>query len=85
MPRGRPKSNTGEIKMTKGLPRYRTLIASINKYDIGNAVAGSVSRSEVEVAMDAYYEQGYRLFSATPVQDVGDAVTIMYVMQLKDE
>jgi hypothetical protein len=70
--------------MTKGLPRYRTLIASINKYDIGNAAAGSVSRSEVELAMDSYYELGYRLFSATPVQDAGDAVTVMYVLQLND-
>ncbi len=85
MPRGRPKSNTGEIKMTKGLPRYRTLIASINKHDIGNPAAGSISRSEIEFAMDNYYELGYRLFSATPIQDVGDAVTVMYVMQLKEE
>ncbi len=84
MPRGRPKSNTGEIKMTNDLPRYRTLIASINKQDIDNLSAGSVSRSQVELAMDAYYELGYRLFSAAPVHDAGDAVTVMYVMQLDD-
>jgi len=85
MARGRPKSNTGEIRMTGNLPHCRTLIASINKRDIPNPAAGSVSRSEVEKAMDMYFSLGYRLFSATPVQDVGDSVTVMYVLELQNE
>lgn len=89
MPRGRPKSNTGENVMTdevkkEQLPHYHTVVASIDKMDVGNPYAGTVSRSTLERRLDTYYERGYRLFTAYPVRDAGDSVTVMYVLQLKD-
>ena len=84
MARGRPKkSETGEIRMSEGLPKIITRVATLNKLD--DAVNGQATTALIDAVLSKHYDEGYRLVTAQVVNDASDSIVILYVMQMKDE
>ena len=83
----RKNPDTGEYVMTEKstLPYYHTIIASIAKSNEADFTRPTVTRDYVDMALDKYREMGYELFSATPVESARDAVTVLYVLKLRDD
>ena len=88
MPRGRPKSNTGENIMTESLTQvkfpYHTMVVTYAKMGKADNVT-TFSQEYIDNKLKQYKDLGYRVHTAAPLRDIGDGITIMYFLELIDE
>lgn len=73
-----------EVKKEK-LPYYHTVVASIAKSNEADYTRPTVTRDFVDRTLDKYVSMGYELFTAHPAGETRDAITIVYILKLRDD